>query len=128
YPALYLSAFKPVKILKGIALATSGKSTLRSVLVVFQFGIAITLIVSVFVIQRQISYVQNRDAGYQKENLIYQYFTGTLGKNFESYKNELLQLGVTESITKTSTPITDRWSNASGIEWEGKDSQNSTVF
>jgi ABC-type antimicrobial peptide transport system permease subunit len=128
YPALYLSAFKPVKILKGVALAKSGKSTLRSVLVVFQFGIAITLIVSVFVIQRQISYVQNRDAGYQKENLVYQYFTGTLGKNYESYKRDLLQSGVAESITKTSTPITNRWSNTSGIEWEGKDPQTSTLF
>ena len=128
YPALYLSAFRPVKILKGIALSQSGKSTLRSVLVVFQFGIAITLIVSVFVVQRQINYVQSRDTGYQKENLVYQYFTGTLGKNFEAYKNELLQLGAAESITKTSTPITDRWSNTDGIEWEGKDPQNSTLF
>jgi ABC-type antimicrobial peptide transport system permease subunit len=128
YPALYLSAFKPVKILKGITIAKSGKSRLRSVLVVFQFGIAITLIVSVFVVQRQISYVQDRDAGYLKENLVYQYLTGTLGKNYESYKNELLQSGVAESITKTSTPITNRWSNTSGIEWEGKDPQNSTLF
>jgi putative ABC transport system permease protein len=118
----------PLTILKGVALAKSGKSTLRSVLVVFQFGIAITLIVSVFVIQRQITYVQNRDAGYQKGNLVYQYFTGTLGKNYESYKRELLQLGVAESITKTSTPITDRWSNSAGIGWEGKDPQNSTLF
>lgn len=128
YPALYLSAFKPVKILKGVKLSQTGKSTLRSALVVFQFGMAITLIVSVFVVQRQIRYVQNRDAGYNKENLVYQYFTGTLRKNYEAYKNELLQLGAAESITKTSTPITDRWSNTSGIEWDGKDPQDKTLF
>lgn len=128
YPAIYLSAFKPVKILKGVALSKSGKSTLRSTLVVFQFGLAITLIVSVFVVQRQINYVQNRDAGYQKENLVYQYLTGTLGKNYEAYKRELLQRGIAESITKTSTAITNRWSNSGGMEWEGKDPQNNTLI
>ena len=128
YPALYLSAFKPVKILKGMAISTSGKSLIRSVLVVIQFGVAISLIVSVFVVQRQINYVQNRDTGYDKKNLVYQYFTGTLRKNYESYKNELLQLGAAESITKTSTPITNRWSNTDGIEWEGKDPNDKTLF
>lgn len=128
YPAFYLSAFKPAKILKGVALSKSGKSTLRSALVVFQFGLAITLIVSVFVIQRQINYVQSRDVGYEKENMVYQYLTGTLGKNVESYKNELLQSGIAESVTKTSTAITNRWSNTSGIEWEGKDPQDKTLF
>ena len=128
YPALYLSAFRPVKILKGISLSRTGKSWLRATLVVIQFGIAISLMVSVFVVQRQINYVQNRDTGYDKENLVYQYFTGTLRKNYESYKNELLQLGAAESITKTSTPITNRWSNTDGIEWEGKDPNDKTLF
>lgn len=128
YPAFYLSTFKPVKILKGLAVSSSGKSLLRSTLVVFQFGIAIMLIVSVFVVQRQINYVQNRDAGYDKQNLVYQYFTGTLGKNYDAYKNELLQRGVAESVTKTSTTITDRWSNTHDIQWTGKDPQNKTLF
>jgi len=128
YPAFYVSAFKPVKILKGTSITTTGKSLLRAALVVFQFGIAITLMVSVFVVQRQMTYVQNRDSGYEKDNLVYQYFTGTLGNNYEAYTNELLQKGVATSVTKTSTPITDRWSNTSGIEWSGKDPQDKNIF
>lgn len=128
YPALYLSGFKPVKILKGTSLSESGKSILRSTLVVFQFGIAITLIVSVFVVQKQITYVQDRESGYEKENLVYQYFTGSLKKNFEAYRNDLLELGAAESITKTSTTITDRWSNSDGITWEGKNPDDRTLF
>lgn len=128
YPALYLSSFRPAQILKGNTVVSPGKSTLRSALVVFQFGIATTLIISTIVIQQQIRFVQNRDTGYHKDNLVYQYMTGTLGKNYQAYKNDLLQSGVAESITKTSSPITDRWSNTSGIEWSGKDPQDKTLF
>jgi putative ABC transport system permease protein len=103
YPALYVSAFRPMLILKGIS-SSSGKSLLRSILVVAQFGFAITLIISAIVIHKQINYLQNRDAGYAKENLVYQYMTGDFGKNYVAYKNELIQSGVATAVTKTSSP------------------------
>ncbi|MEM9859856.1 MAG: ABC transporter permease, partial [Bacteroidota bacterium] len=72
YPAIILSAFKPVKILKGTFSMSLNKNFIRNALVVFQFGFAIMLIVSVIVINKQIDHVQNRASGYDKNDLIYQ--------------------------------------------------------
>lgn len=128
YPAIYLSSFKPVKILKGASVTASGRNWLRSTLVVIQFGFATTLIISTVVIYQQIKFVQDRDSGYAKENLVYHYITGDIGKNFTAYKNEILQTGAAVSVSKTSSPVTDRLSNTSDIQWNGKDPQDKTVF
>ncbi len=128
YPALYLSSFRPVGILKGGTISTSGKNTLRTLLVVFQFGFAITMIVSTIIVRKQIEFVQSRETGYAKDNLVYHSFTGDLGKNYQAYKNELIQSGVAISVTKTSSPITQRMSNTSGIYWKGKNPQDKTVI
>jgi putative ABC transport system permease protein len=128
YPALFLSSFRPVRILKGMNLTASNRSLLRTILVVFQFGFAVQLIISAIVINRQITYVQNRDTGYSKDNLVYQYMTGDIGKNYAAYKNELINSGVAQAVTKTSSPITDRWSNTTSIGWKGKDPQTKILF
>jgi putative ABC transport system permease protein len=128
YPALFLSSFRPVRILKGMNLTASNRSLLRTILVVFQFGFAVQLIISAIVINRQITYVQNRDTGYSKDNLVYQYITGDIGKNYAAYKNELINSGVAQAVTKTSSPITDRWSNTTSIGWKGKDPQTKILF
>lgn len=128
YPAFYLSSFRPVGILKGGTVSASGKNTLRTLLVVFQFGFAITMIVSTIVVRRQIEFVQSRETGYAKDNLVYHPLVGDLGKNYPSYKNELIESGIASSITKTSSPITQRWSNSSGMSWRGKNPQDKTVI
>lgn len=127
YPAFYLSSFHPVRILKGAPITATHRNRLRQLLVVFQFGFAVTMVVSVIVIGKQIGYVQSREAGYAKDHLIYQPITGDLEKNYQAYKNELLSSGVATSVTKTSAPITERWSNTDGISWNGKDPLNKTI-
>jgi putative ABC transport system permease protein len=127
YPAVYLSAFKPVRILKGNLMASS-KSVLRNLLVVFQFGFAVTLIISAIVVRKQIIHVQNRDAGYSKDNLVYIPLEGDLKKNYLAFKGELEQSGIVASISKTSAPITEQWSSTGGIEWRGKNPENRTDF
>jgi ABC-type antimicrobial peptide transport system permease subunit len=128
YPALYLSSFQPIGVLKGATISSSGKNTLRSMLVVFQFGFSIVMIVSTLVVRKQIDFVHNRETGYARDNLVYHSLTGDLGKKYTTYKNELLQSGAAISVTKTSSPITQRLSSTSGLRWTGKDPQDKTNF
>jgi ABC-type antimicrobial peptide transport system permease subunit len=127
YPALYLSSFRPAKIMKGVRIG-SARSALRTTLVVVQFGFAVTLIVSAFVIREQIMFVQNRDAGYSREQLIYLPLSGDMPKNFQAFYNDVMQNGIATAVTKTSAPITERWSSSGGIKWRGKSPEDRTDF
>ncbi|HTF21761.1 MAG TPA: ABC transporter permease [Chryseolinea sp.] len=127
YPALYLSSLSPINIFKGGWLEL-GRNRIRSVLVVLQFGFALTLIVSTFVVFKQTKFLQQRNIGYDRANLIYQYLTGKLSVNFPAYREALLSTGFVTSVTCTSSPITQRMSNTSGMKWRGKDPGNNTVI
>ena len=123
YPAFYLSSFLPVRILKGIGGKLTGNHYLRSTLVVFQFGFAVTMIVAAIVVSKQIRFVQTRDAGYSRDNLLYIPLTGDLKKNFHAFKNDIVQQGLAVSVTRTSAPLTEQWSGTLDMKWDGKDPQ-----
>lgn len=128
YPALYLSAFKPSAVLKGTFKKISAPITPRKVMVVLQFSAAIILITASIIVTQQLQKVQNRQSGYSKANLVYSIIEGDVGKNYTLIKNELLASGTAESVTKTSSPITQGWSNSWGFEWKGKDEDNKTTI
>ncbi len=128
YPALYLSGFKPSAVLKGTFKKINSPITPRKVLVVLQFSVAIILITASIIVTQQLQKVQDRQSGYSKNNLIYSMVEGDVGKNYTLIKNELLASGVVESITKTSSPITEGWSNSWGYEWKGKDVDDKTTI
>lgn len=119
YPAFYLSSFNPVKVLKGTFRNHAATFSARKVLVVVQFTFAIVLIISTLIIQRQINYAQNRDMGYNKEQLIYVSLQGAIGKNYPAIKQELLKSGSVEAVTKSMSPITQQWSDSWGFSWPG---------
>ncbi|MGC4035911.1 MAG: ABC transporter permease [Chitinophagaceae bacterium] len=128
YPAVYLSSFKPVRVLKGSIKATTALVTPRKILVVTQFSFAIVLIIATIIVRQQIQKAQDRQAGYSKNNLVYHFTEGQSDKNYALIKNELLASGTAVSVTKTSAPVTEAWSNTWSIEWPGKDIKDKTVF
>ena len=100
YPALYLSGFRPVSVLKGTFSFKPSSALLRKALVVFQFVIAIVLIVSVIIISRQLNYMQSKDLGFnQKQKVIIPFQNQQARQNFSAFTNELKKLKGVNGIT-----------------------------
>jgi putative ABC transport system permease protein len=128
YPAFFLSSFSPVKVLKGTFKKADAVVTPRKALVILQFSFAIVLIICTIIVKQQIDYARSRETGYNKDNLVYHMMTGDIPKNYMLIKNELLQSGVAIAVTKTNSPLTDRWSDGWGQNWKGKDPNDRTSF
>ncbi len=91
YPAFYLSSFEPVQILKQNLTKRGPKFSLRSIMVIVQFAISISLIIGTIIIKQQLDYVQNRDMGFNKEHLVVINNAASLGKKLEAFRNELIK-------------------------------------
>lgn len=119
YPAFYLSSFNPIGVLKGAFKKSKALVAPRKVLVTVQFTFAIILIIGTVIVVRQIQYGLNRQAGYNKDNLVYFFTQGEVDKHYSTIKHEILNSGAATSITRSANPITQRWSDSWGFYWEG---------
>ncbi len=130
YPALYLSSFNTIKVLKGTFSVGRYAALPRKVLVVLQFTVSVTLIIGTIIVFRQIQHAKNRPLGYDRNGLLFVYLnTPELQKaNFETVKNELMTTGVVENVCKSNSPVTNDWSNNSDFHWDGKDTNVHPLF
>lgn len=121
YPALYLSSFRPVKVLKGTFKAGKMAALPRKVLVVTQFSVSIALIIGTLIVMSQIEFSKNRPIGYQTKGLIqipvmsYEF----VGKD-DLMRQQFLTSGAVMEMATSSSPSTDVWSHRSGYSWESK--------
>jgi putative ABC transport system permease protein len=119
YPAIYLSGFNPVTVLKGTLKSSTGEVWVRKGLVAFQFTLSIILIVSVLVVYKQIEFVQNTNLGYDKDNVIYFDVEGRVKENAETFLSEIKRIpGIQNAASSTSDMTGHSWSV--GLDWEGK--------
>ncbi len=128
YPALYLSSFKPVEVLRGKLSASLGELWARKGLVVFQFTMSVILILSVIVVYRQIQFVQSKNLGYEKDQLINFSLDGKLEENGEFFAERLRKLPGIKNAGTIAHDLVGRQNNTSGLEWEGKNPEDRILF
>lgn len=121
YPALYLSSFRPVKVLKGSIQSGKRASIPRKLMVTVQFTVSITLIISTMVVYQQIQFAKDLPLGYDQSNLLSTYISDKITEKYPVFREELLQTGIVEEVGKSETFITETYINNSGFDWEGKD-------
>ena len=129
YPALLLSSFRPIRVLKG-SLKFSGTSILfRKGLVVFQFALSILLIIGTIVVTNQVSYLRHAYLGFDRDNLLYIPVEGDLAKQYAVFKQEAGLLPGVKAVSRLSDAPTDIGGNITGnVNWTAKDPTTNTQF
>jgi predicted permease len=127
YPAFFLSAFRPATVLKSHTSTDLKGASLRKALVVFQFSLSMIIIVCAWVVHEQITYMRNKNLGFDKKNLIMIRSNPEIFRSYEGLRNQLLQRS---AITSVAYGATDPMAinGGDGFEWEGKPANDDTFF
>ncbi|WP_223271799.1 ABC transporter permease [Algoriphagus ratkowskyi] len=128
YPAVYLSKFKPVQVMKSNIKGSFGELLARKGLVVFQFAISLLLIIGISVIGKQMSFIQNQNLGYNQSQLLQINASGVNPNQLDSFLAELRKSPGVENASSLSHPLVGLNSSTIGLTWEGKNPDEQVKF
>jgi len=129
YPALYLSSFSPVKVLKGVFVSGRFSSLPRKVLVVVQFTASVMLIVGTVIIYRQIGFARNRPVGYDREGLVMARLRNpSIHQHFDAFREALLATGAVTETAESTSFATDPLNQEANVSWAGSDPNSPVGF
>lgn len=120
YPALFLSSFTPMNVMKTARIGGASQARMRKLLVVFQFTISLILIVATTTMTKQMRYIQKKDLGFDKDHLAYMDLLGNLKTRIGTVKTELMKNPSINSVTIAQGLPNFAGNNAGGLDWEGK--------
>ncbi|HTR29631.1 MAG TPA: ABC transporter permease [Puia sp.] len=126
-PAVYLSSFNPVSVLKGAVTAGRSATFSRRVLVVMQFSCSVALIISTIIVYRQLQYAKDRPIGYDANRLMMTDMSADLVKNFNALRQEMINTGMVEDAATSSSIVTEMQSHCSLDNWPGKTAADESV-
>jgi predicted permease len=128
YPALVLSGFMPIKVLKKDLKSGAGGVVFRNVLVIAQFVISVVLLVGTAVVYQQLRFIRDKNLGFDKENLLYMTIHGNAFEKITRWQSALKANPLTENVSIASGLPTNLLSGAVGISWQGKDPDKQIIF
>src|SRR5690606_9874927 len=128
YPALFLSGFNPVAILKGKIRASFGEMWVRKGLVIFQFTISIVLIMAVWIVYKQIAFVQSKNVGFNRDNVVYFQKEGAITDNLEAFLGEVRDIPGVMNASSMEDIIVGTHSTTVGLDWSGKSAGELIMF
>lgn len=128
YPALFLSGFKPAKVLKGNMKTMGGNLIFRNSLVVTQFIVSIVLLAGTAVVYKQLKYIKNMNLGFDRSNLLYMPITGDMNNKIQTLKTELKKDPLTSNFAFSNGLPVGLQNGTVNIQWEGKDPNDQTIF
>jgi len=128
YPAFYLSSLKPLDVIKGVINKNPGNAGFRRILVIFQFSLSILLIICTLIVETQLKYIQNKNLGFNKDNIGYFMFpTRPSDPKLEALKKELSSNPDILSVTRAWNPFYNEGTR-NGFTWAGKKAGDDVLF